>query len=137
MGLDRPYDFAVMFGIFALIAVWGGFWLAAIQAQGVTEDTTFFSTIHEHYNGTTGLRSTGQDIAGTLSEGDEGEQTEDSFLVRAGRGLLKLGGSFKTMEEATGQAAGEIGIPEEYIGIMSAVMLIIFGVVLYTWWRGK
>ena len=135
--IDRPYDFAVMFGIFAIIITWAGFGLVAIQDAGVTEDSAFFSTVTNYYNSSTGLKGVSDGVATSLSDGDEGEQTESSFLVRAGRGLLKLGGSFKVMEGAANEAAGEVGVPEEFIGIIFAVLLIIFAVVLYTWWRGK
>lgn len=138
--LDKPYDFAVIVALSAIVISLVGMGLSDVQDAGVTQTTSFFTEIDNTYdspNGT-GLKYTSDDLGGSLSEGDTGEQSEDSFLVRAGKALLKLGGSFKSFTNALSAAGKAIpGFPTGIVAIFVAMLLIIFAVTIISWWRGK
>ena len=138
--LDKPYDFAVIVGIGAIVVALVGMGLTDIQNKGVTQQSDFFTEIGNTYESAnqTGLKYTSAELSGSLSEGDSGEQTDDSFLVRAGKALLKLGGSFKSFSNAVSASGKAIpGFPVGLAAIFVSVLVIVFAVTIISWWRGK
>ena len=139
--LDKPYDFAVIVGIGAILVALMGMGLSDVQKKDPTIGSSdFFTDIGNTYESAnqTGLIYTGTELSGSLSEGDSGEQTDDSFLVRAGKALLKLGGSFKSFSNAVSASGKAIpGFPVGLAAIFVSVLVIVFAVTIISWWRGK
>lgn len=139
--LDKPYDFAVIFGIFALVVVTIGFGIESVMTNtnASVGDTSFFTNVKLRVNGTDGLVATSQ----TMSNSIRGETSagttpsEEGLLVKGFNSLLSLGATFEIFSDSMADASAAIGIHPIYWTVILGVLLVIFAVTLYTWLRAR
>lgn len=136
--LRQPYDLAVIFAIISIIVVTAGFGVqSVINKQNVTTDQSFFTNVRAQINGTHGLEQTSVDVSGGLT-GDVGasvETSEESILVNAFYSILTLGSTWGLVTQTVGEGIQILGIDPVYWIIITSTILIIFGVVLFSWIR--
>lgn len=138
--LNKPYDLAVIFAIIAVIVVTIGFGVNSVITDfGVDADTTYFDNVESQVTSSTGLKGTSDDASEGIT-GDEGateDASEDSILVGAFKSLLKLGQTYKLVEDSMDEGFAEIGIDPIYIIIVMSTVIIIFAVTLYSFFTGR
>ena len=138
--LDKPYDIAVMFGIFALIIVTVSFAVSDINTLvAVDHNDTFFSSAYSRVNSSTGFKGLSDEAAEGLSgtEGGGDDVTQESFILKGINSLLTLGQSWAIMEESLDDASDQLTIDPIYITVLIGLLVIAFAVTLYTWIRGS
>ena len=138
--LDKPYDLAVMFGIFALIVITVGFGVTNINTfTNSTHDESFFTNVENNVTSAKGLKGA-SDSSGTGLAGEVGSSetiTQDSFIAKGFQSLLTLGQTWNLVESSMDEATDTLGINPIYITIITSILLIAFAVTLYTWLRGN
>lgn len=139
--ISRPQDIVIIFGIFALVVVTLGFGLSSIvQEQDVTADQTFFTNVYSNTTSTNGLKGTADSVSDGLvgTEGVSQDTSEESILVRGFNSIISIGKTFKITSNALNEGSVKwLGIDPVYWIIYTSIMLVSFGVVMYTWIRGR
>lgn len=140
MVMEKPYDLAVMFGLFALVILTVGFAVTDINTfTNTTHETTFFDSVASRVNTSTGLKGTADSSASGLTGevGSSEEATEESFLLKGFQSLLNLGQTWALVENSLDEAVETLGINPVYIIIITSILVIAFAVTTYTWLRGR
>lgn len=139
MGFDRPSDLVVMVGIFLIIMTTVGIGIMSVEErQNVTIDSQTQSYITTVNGGVVSVKNTSDDISESLigQSGSGTEPTEEGIITRSFNSILTIGRSFTVVEENLGALSAMFGIPTSLITIVLAMLLVVFGVVTYSWFRG-
>lgn len=137
---NRPYDLAVIFAIFALVVVTFGFFIDGVNDYYDEDgDTSYFETVESTVTDSTGLKGAADDMSEGITgeEGASEDTSEEGIIIRGFKSVLKLGKTFTGMLDALDEGLTAIGVDPIYLTIVGSTLLIIFGVVLYTWIRGN
>lgn len=141
VNITKPHDIAMIFAIFALVVVTVGFGLqSVVDRQNVTEvDTSFYTNVQLRVNSTQGLKGAADDVSTGLTgqEGASVTPSEESILLSGFNSVLRLGKTFRAMSDSLSEGGALLGIDPIYWLIFTSLMLITFGVVMYTWIRGR
>lgn len=139
--ISRPQDIVVIFAIFALVIVTVGFGIASVvQEQDVETDQSFFTNVYNNTIGSDGLKGTADSVSQGLvgTEGVSQDTSEGSILVRGFNSILSIGKTYRITSEALNEGSVKwLGIDPIYWLIYTSVLLVSFGVVMYTWIRGR
>lgn len=137
---NKPYDLPIMFAIFALVIVTVGFGVSSVNnIQNKSVDASYFESVESSVTSSTGLKGAADDMSEGIT-GDEGaseEPSEENIIIQGFKSVLKLGKTFVQMTDALDEGLTELGIDPIYVTVVSGVLIIVFGVVLYTWLRGN
>ena len=135
--IDKPYDLAVIFGLFALVVATVGFGIANINdIVTVPHNDTFFTSVTQNANSSTGLKGSGDIAADGLTGTDGGEAaTQESFILKGINSLLTLGQTFNLVKTSINEGEGALNIPHIYFTIITSLLILAFAVTVYTWIR--
>lgn len=136
---NRPYDLAVMIGLFALALITISLGVASVMDLGVEMDNKV-SFINDTRSTVGRLETVGGASTGGLS-GEEGtnpeETTEDNILKEGFQTLLGLGEVYAETKKSMNKGSSLLGIDPAYWTVGAALIIIIFATVVYTWLRGR
>lgn len=139
--ISRPQDIVVIFAIFAIVIGTIGFGIASVtQEQDVDVDDSFFTNVYNNATSSEGLKGTADSVSEGLTgtEGVSQDTSEESILVRGFNSILSIGKTYKITASALNEGSTKwLGIDPFYWIIYTSVMLVSFGVVMYTWIRGR
>ena len=142
--LKRPFDIAVILGIFGLIIVTIGFGVTSAistnTALNISEEKLSYFDEAEatlRNNDTTYLKGSTDTATDALSgEEDTTETSQENFIVSGFNSMLALGKTWKAVESLADEGTRLAGIPEIYLMVVVGIMIIMLMVVIYTWIRG-
>lgn len=140
MAFDKPFDLAIVFGIFALVVVTALFGLESVSSkQGIEGNTSFFTAVENNINSNNGLHGTAADLSSGVTGQEEAGTTvsEDSLLTDAFNRMRDLGKTWLIVEDSLDELTKVLPIDPIYILTVTSMLLIAFVVVLYTWLRGR
>ena len=138
--ISRPQDIAIIFAILAGVVITIGFGIESINArQNATIDTSYFDAVYGRVNSSTGLKGSADTVSGGLigEEGASTDTSEEGILVKGFNSILALGKTYKAASDSLSTGTGWLGIDPIYWILFTSVMLLSFGVVMYTWIRGR
>lgn len=140
VNISKPSDIAIIFAVFALVIVTIGFGVqSVIDNQNVSVNNSFYSNVKLRVTDTNGLKGTANDLSTGLAgqEGSSNEPSEESILVAGFNSIRKLGKTYRIMGDSLSEGGQILGIDPIYWVIFTSTLLISFGVVMYTWLRGR
>lgn len=139
MGFDRPSDLVVMAGIFLIIMTMVGIGIMSVEdRQNATIDTQTQNYLTTINGGVLSVKNTSDDISESLigQTGSGTEPTEEGIITKSFNSILTIGRSFTVIQENLELMTSMFGIPSSIITIVLAMILVVFGVVTYSWFRG-
>jgi hypothetical protein len=146
MGFDKPSDLAIIVGIIGMVIIVGLLGVQSINqthTHNASAETDFFTSGQDALLGSTGLEGAGSDITDALgSESGDATTTSEESIVQAGfNSMLDLGKTFNALKamlsDEQGSLQSEIGINPALVTMLLSMIIIVFGVVIYTWLRGS
>lgn len=141
---NKPQDLAVMIGIFGLVMITFGFGLNSVMNfydnENVTvqdQELNFFNKQTNLMNSSLYLKGAADDYSESMTggEGQDASTTEESIVKQGFNSLLALGQTYKAAESSITEGSKIIGLDPLYFLVISAIIIISFGVVIYTWIR--
>lgn len=136
MGIDRPSDIAIIVGVGLLVILTIGLGITSIQQnQGVTETSTVF----RNANGSVSTYTNVSNTAGgalTNSPGASDNPSETNIATASFNAILGLGGMISQSINLMSDFQDALGIPDYFVTILVSIIIVVFAVVTYSWFRG-
>lgn len=137
MGIDRPSDVAVIVGVGLLVILTIGLGITSVQEnQGVTETSTVFRNAND--SGINMYTNVSNTAGGALanSPGASNNPSETNIATASFNAILGLGGMISDSINLMSDFQDAIGIPDYFVKILVSIILVVFAVVTYSWFRG-
>lgn len=138
MGFTKPSDIAMIFGIFALVTITVGFGIQSVvsrqnqTAQYAPLYTTVEEGVSTSYTDTTNQMT---DIV-TNPAGASETPSQDNIIVRGYNSVIGLGNVVKLVMDTIESFFDALGLNIAYVRITIGMIIVVFAVVTYTWFRG-
>lgn len=139
MGFDKPSDLVIIAGLFLLVMATVGIGVLSVEErQNATIDSQSASYIVTVNGGVQSIKNTSDDISTSLigQEGSGSQTNEEGIITRSFSSILTIGRSYDVIVDNLELLSSQLGIPSIFVTIILAMILVVFGVVTYTWFRG-
>ena len=137
MGFNRPSDLMVLFGIFALVIITFGFGVQSVIENygGNSSDDDYFVSIESKMPS---YRSNSINVTDGLhgTVGQSEEQTVDSVALQVWNSVRSVERTYDLFVNSTSTASAKLRLDPVYVNVMLTILLVVFAIVLYTWFRG-
>lgn len=137
MGFNRPSDIAFIVGIGLLVILTVSLGVISIQTnQNVTSTDPVFTTANTALSSFQNASITSSSAL-TQDPGQTGDLTDTNIYVSSFNAILSLGEMLTTAGNLLSQFASSLHIPTYFLTIIIGLLLVLFAVVTYSWFRGS
>lgn len=133
MAFNRPSDIAAILGIFALVVITAGYLLNSVTAG---TENQLVSTTRANVLGVEGLQGTAGNMTTGLQRPTGQDVNTENIEVSALDSILGLGRTVTGAINTTETAAAAAYVPNEFVRIVVAVLVITFAVIVFSWFKG-
>ena len=137
MGFTKPSDIAVILGIGLLVILTVTLGVESVQnKQNVTQTNSVFTTAAS--TSLTTFQNTSNTASGALttSPGQTEANTETNIYVASFDAILSLGEMISSSINLLTEFTKSLNLPTYFITIIMGIILVIFAVITYSWFRG-
>jgi hypothetical protein len=137
MGFNRPSDIAFIVGIGLLVILTVSLGVISVQTnQNVTSTDPVFTTANTALSSFQNASVTSSSAL-TTDPGQTGDLTDTNIYVASFNAILSLGEMLTTAGNLISQFADSLHIPTYFLTIIIGLLLVLFAVVTYSWFRGS
>ena len=137
MGFNRPSDIAIILGIGILVLITFGYGMASVsELQGIGSNNTVFTSASNSigsYQNTSNSASAGLASSSGVSE----TPNQDSIGTASFNAILSLGRMVSDSIGLLSDITTKFFIPKEFLVVIIGLLLVVFAVVTYSWFRGS
>lgn len=142
-GFDSPASIVIMFGIFGLFVVTFGFGISFLNDEAgydLNSTTVYFDNLSGRLlAGDKSFSSQGEDLEGVLVNppGSENQVSDTGILTRALNAVLSFGKTYSLTVTTMEQTGALFGIDTVYITVVLTMLVAVFVVATFAWYRGS
>lgn len=137
MGFSKPSDIAIVLGIALLVILTVSLGVDSIQEyQNVSASDPVFTTAANLKNNFQNTSSSASEAL-TTSPGQTSTVTDTNIYVASFNAVLTLGEMISSSIQLISQFTASLGIPSYFGTIIIGMLLVVFAVITYSWFRGN